>query len=315
MPTQEDDDEYLALDGYEFFYEMQGRKFNTMNPTYMLPADNEEIQRFTLFHRLVKWVFCGNSFPGLVQETLESGEHHVLDVGTGRGDWAVELCDMFPSVHVTGVDLVPIQYQEVPPKCLFEIWDANAHDLPYGDRHFDLVHARAVHTGILDYPRFLCQVGRILRPGGLILLIEPDLRQWANNKPELKFKQGAGPRGWFTFWETYRSCLFAIGIDVTVPQRLKKLLEETNMFEQIEELEGEIPVGFYPIKRALLTVGQLQWMAYDLLLPALKPMFLSVGLPEASVDQIVKDAQHDLYYTKFKLSSRLRIAHARRRPN
>ncbi|KAJ7040634.1 S-adenosyl-L-methionine-dependent methyltransferase [Mycena alexandri] len=312
MSTQEDD-EYLALDGYKLFYEMQGRKFNALNQTYMLPADDEEIERFNLFHRLVKWIFGGNSVPGPVQETLQSGDHRasVLDVGTGRGDWAVELCDMFPSVHVTGVDLVPIQYQEVPLKCLFEIWDANAHYLPYGDRHFDFVHARAVHTGIVDYPRFLREIGRILRPGGTILLIEPDLRQW----PELKFKHGAGPRGWFTFWETYRSCLFASGIDVTVPQRLKRLLEETDVFEQIQELEGEIPVGFYPISEALLTVGQLQWMVYNLLLPALKPMFLALGLPETSVDQIIKDAQHDLYYSKFKLSSRLRIAYAIRRRN
>ncbi|KAJ7776460.1 hypothetical protein B0H16DRAFT_1449892 [Mycena metata] len=207
---------------------------------------------------------------------------------------------MFPSVQVTGVDLAPIQYMEVPPNCKFEIWDANTDDMPYDDGHFDLVHVRAVHTGILDYPQFLQQVGRILRPGGLVLLVEPDLRQWANNKSELGFKHGAGPRGWFTFWETYCSCLSAIGIDITVPQRLKKLLEETNMFEQIVELEGEIPVGFYPRQRAVLTVGQLQWMAHDLLLPALKPMFVLMDLQEVTVDQIIMNAQRDLYDMTFK---------------
>ncbi|KAJ7783141.1 S-adenosyl-L-methionine-dependent methyltransferase [Mycena metata] len=308
----EDDGDYDALDGYEFFYQMQGRTLNTFNPTYMLPVDEEEIRRFTLFHRLLKIVFCGSSLPETIQDDLRSGDN-LLDVGTGRGDWAVELCDTFPLVHVTGVDIVPIQYQQVPPKCSFEIWDANSHELPYNDCHFDLVHARAIHTGIRDYPRFLYEIGRILRPGGRVLLIEPDLRQWANNKPEEKFKRDAGPRGWLTFWETYRSCLSVIGVDVTVPQRLKELLEETNKFEQVEEYEGEIPVGFYPRKKALLTVGQLQWMAYDLLLPALKPMFLNVGISEGSVDQIVKDAQQDLYYTKFKLSSRLHIVYARRR--
>jgi len=67
----------------------------------------------------------------------------------------------------------------------------------------------------------------------------------------------------------------------------------------------------------VLTVGQLQWMAYDLLLPALKPMFLSLGMLETRADRIIKDAQFDLYYsnTDFKLSSHLHIIHATRREN
>jgi hypothetical protein len=35
-------------------------------------------------------------------------------------------------------------------------------------------------------------------------------------------------------------------VDVTVPQRFKQLLEDTEMFESIEVHEGVIPVGFYP---------------------------------------------------------------------
>jgi hypothetical protein len=47
-------------------------------------------------------------------------------------------------------------------------------------------------------------------------------------------------------WETYRSCLVSLEVDVTVPQRFKQLLEDTEMFESIEVHEGVIPVGFYP---------------------------------------------------------------------
>jgi len=149
-------------------------------------------------------------------------------------------------VFVTGVDLIPIQFKEVPARCRFEIWDINTYDMPYEDAYFDLIHARDVHTGIRDYPRFLAQIGRILRPGGLVILIEPDLTQYADGKPELEWTFGSGPRGWFTLWETYRSCLSLLGVDVTVPQRLKQLLEETGLFENIEDFRGVIPVGFYP---------------------------------------------------------------------
>jgi hypothetical protein len=60
-------------------------------------------------------------------------------------------------------------------------------------------------------------------------------------------------------------------------------------------------------------MGQLQWMEYDLLLPSLKPMFLHLGLLESEVDQIIEDAQRDLYHGHFELSSRIRIAHATKR--
>jgi ubiquinone/menaquinone biosynthesis C-methylase UbiE len=65
--------------------------------------------------------------------------------------------------------------------------------MPYKDGNFDLIHARFVHTGILDYPRFLGQIGRLLRPGGLVILIEPDLRQFVRSplffKCPLSFKE------------------------------------------------------------------------------------------------------------------------------
>jgi hypothetical protein len=63
----------------------------------------------------------------------------------------------------------------------------------------------------------------------------------------------------------------------------------------------------------LLTVGQLQWMDYDLFLPALKPIFLTLGIPPSQVDRIIKDAQHDLYYPSTCQSNRLHIVYASKR--
>lgn len=60
----------------------------------------------------------------------------------------------------------------------------------------------------------------------------------------------------------------------------------------------------------LLTVGQLQWMDYELFLPALKPFFLSVGIPPSQVDRIIRLAQNDLYYPSTCQSSRLHIVYA-----
>ncbi|KAJ7097875.1 S-adenosyl-L-methionine-dependent methyltransferase [Mycena belliarum] len=314
--VDDDDDCYQAIEAAQFFYKLHGRRFGSLNTAYMLPVDTDEFKRSSLFHRLIQFMFNGRVYIGPVKETLQFGAYRkVLDLGTGRGFWAVDMCDLFSWVYVTGVDAAPIQFNEVPPRCRFEVWDINTPDMPYAADTFDLIHARCVHTGILNYPRFLSEIGRLVRPGGLVILIEPDLRQLADDQPEIEYTFGSGPRGWFTLWETYRSCLVSLGIDVTVPQRLGALLEQTGLFEEINEYTGTIPVGFYPEDPRILTVGQLQWMAYDLLLPGLKPMFLHLGLREARVDRIIKDAQQDLYHTEYRLTSHLHVVYALRRPH
>src|SRR6266498_1047730 len=73
----------------------------------------------------------------------------------------------------------------------------------------------ALLTNVLQitrYPRFLREIARLLRPGGLALLIEPTLDPCASSDPPMA--------GWHDFWETYRACLRQRGIDTTIPERL-----------------------------------------------------------------------------------------------
>lgn len=44
-----------------------------------------------------------------------------------------------------------------------------------------------------------------------------------------------------------------------------------------------------------LTIGELAWMQYDLLILALKPLLLSGKIPGWQVDALIEDAQRDLY--------------------
>jgi hypothetical protein len=61
----------------------------------------------------------------------------------------------------------------------------------------------------------------------------------------------------------------------------------------------------------LLTIGQLAWMNYDSLLMALRPLLLEHStMPMERVDQIVADAQADLYYPEVRPNVCLHIVHA-----
>jgi trans-aconitate methyltransferase len=47
----------------------------------------------------------------------------VLEIGTGKGDWAIAIGDKYPSCLVDGVDTSLIQPDLVPPNVKFEIFD------------------------------------------------------------------------------------------------------------------------------------------------------------------------------------------------
>ncbi|KAJ7581460.1 S-adenosyl-L-methionine-dependent methyltransferase [Mycena floridula] len=261
---------------------------------------------------MVQFLFKGKNYVGPVKEVMQIAKPcRVLDLGTGSGSWAIDIADEFPRAEVIGIDLAPIQPREVPPNCTFELYDLDSEaSIPYPDGHFDLIHARSMHTGIRSYPHLLREISRLLVPGGLVILIEPDLRPLADGKLPSHFPEGIGAPGWFALWETYRACLMRQGIDVNVPQRLTQMVLATREFEKVIELDGNIPVGFWPTDQVQLTVGQLQWLDYDLFLPALRPLFLSSGLSEGIVTGLIADAQRDLYHPDVKLSVRLHIVHA-----
>jgi hypothetical protein len=88
-------------------------------------------------------------------------------------------------------------------------------------------------------------MARLLRPGGLILLIEPDFVPRIDGTAA-DGSGDSGLHGWLTLWETYRACLRGQGIDTTVPRRLVDLLTATQAFENIVTQDCDVPVGFWP---------------------------------------------------------------------
>lgn len=96
----------------------------------------------------------------------------------------------------------------------------------------------------------------MLRPGGLVILIEPDSEPVADGKSATELTrsgQPSGMRGWFTLWEAYRKCLRDLGVDVNVPPELANLVAMTGVFDKIVSQEGNVPIGFWPKGKWLTT--------------------------------------------------------------
>ena len=99
----------------------------------------------------------------LYNAPITSSPQNILDLGTGTGIWALDIAEYvkssilylcipvrltlddrkFPSAHVIGNDISPIQPNWVAPNIEFIMEDFESEWL-YKPNHFDFVHARCL---------------------------------------------------------------------------------------------------------------------------------------------------------------------------
>ena len=102
-----------------------------------------------------------------------------LEIGGGRGSialWLAERVGQDGHVTVTDLDLSLLEAIDAPNV------DVLRHDIlseGFEEASFDLVHARAVLMHLPDDLEFLVRIASWLRPGGWLLLEEPDFGMWA----------------------------------------------------------------------------------------------------------------------------------------
>lgn len=96
---------------------------------------------------------------------------HVLDVGTGVGEWAVNMAEKYRKCEVFGTDIAPVQPSQVPSNVEFVLEDAEDEWL-HAANHFDLVHLRNMEGAFSDWDLIYQQALLCLKPGGWIEVID-----------------------------------------------------------------------------------------------------------------------------------------------
>jgi len=144
---------------------------------------------------------------------------HCLEVGAGAGSVARMLCERVgPEGHVVAVDLEPALLADVSaPNLEVRRLDVVVDELP--EAAFDLVHTRAVLVHIPQRDELIPRLVRTLRPGGVLLLEEPDLSE-ALSADEDVFRPALAAM--------YRP-LFEAGLDVFWPATMAGRLEAAGL--------------------------------------------------------------------------------------
>lgn len=106
----------------------------------------------------------------------------VLDVGCGAGHWGRVLSRVLPSeARVIGIDRedewvrrASLRADELGMSGRFTYLHAEAEDLPFADATFEFVTCQTLLMHVRDVRSVLDEMLRVLKPGGLIAVAEPD---------------------------------------------------------------------------------------------------------------------------------------------
>jgi ubiquinone/menaquinone biosynthesis C-methylase UbiE len=106
----------------------------------------------------------------------------MLDVGCGMGHWGQLLIPhLSPTVHMSGIDPEPLwvekaseraQQKGLASRTTYEIGTAEV--IPFPDHFFDMVTCQTVLVHVKDASVALNEMLRVLKPGGLIAVAEPN---------------------------------------------------------------------------------------------------------------------------------------------
>ncbi len=105
-----------------------------------------------------------------LREAFADAEH-VLDLGCGVGFYTVEVASV--ARRVTAVDLRPIYEQRFQrPNIKFQAADGCA--LPFSSHSFPRVFSQDVIEHIETDDKFLAEIWRVLKPGGMAIVVTPN---------------------------------------------------------------------------------------------------------------------------------------------
>ena len=143
-----------------------------------LPAAGRDVF-LPLYDPLTKLLGADRARRKLFDQASVQPDHRILDIGCGTGTFAVAIKRWLPTVNVVGLDPDPKALARSHRKAMaagvsirFDQGFANA--LPYGDASFDRVFSSLMFHHLPQNAKLatLCEVRRVLKPGGSLHLLD-----------------------------------------------------------------------------------------------------------------------------------------------
>jgi len=294
-----------------------GRSLNNYSEVYGLPADEEEWVRLEKQYLLMSKIM-GKYAPPLDEIMRDVGHgterKRCLDLGCGNGSWIMDLARDYPNCEAVAVDLVPMQSQSMPLNLRSEVDDINLGlEHFYGD--FNVVHAWLVGSGIKDYERLVDQISRVLRPGGLIDVMEWDFCIYDANMNKVALSvESLGPPWMARFINLVQSAVRSRGGDVDGIGQMETLIQNHPSFEEVQYREFWLPsMPGSPMDPSLVPSAKGILENNLEFLKSAKPLLLNSGLSPEQLELLQNNARQELIDGTALLQAKLKRVYALKR--
>ncbi|TIB38353.1 hypothetical protein E3P86_01682 [Wallemia ichthyophaga] len=285
---------------------------------YVIPQGESENLRLNREHELFKFIIGGlwwGPLSEVVSRTTRAGKKGVIgDWGAGTGIWAMELAQQFPGADTHGNDIqciTPIKGRQVPRNCFYRCVDITKDlTLAYQPESFDAIQIRCLYAAIQDYPALLKDTLPLLRPGGMLLLMEP---KWTTVSRSMT----AGPccRTLATWIE---QLFVEKGLDPGLDgDRLETYVRASGEFDEVKSKVFHARIGAWPAYSGVdLPNRHVAHLFADDLLNLFRsfiPIFLKRGYYEPDINNIIARAAKETTLTKYRIVEELHYTYAIKR--
>jgi SAM-dependent methyltransferase len=186
----------------------QGRE--ALRPYILDNAATSEYQRLDLMSKILDpWT------TGYLRALGVGAGWHCLEVGSGNGSVAEWLCAAVGSAgSVTAVDINPVLLGLIPAQNL-TVRQLDMRTEQLEDNSYDLVSCRAFLHQIVEHaPAVLQKMAAAVKPGGWLLVQEPDFHLASTTQPE----------AWATTWQALINWGRDNGVDWLIGRELPGML-------------------------------------------------------------------------------------------
>ena len=137
----------------------------------------------------------------LARSEKSKSQLRVLDIGCGKAQFLFDVTTALRQNHqvnfkrIAVVDLIRAEGSrlgEISPTPEFFQQSVDGEKLPFEDASFDFVSCNHVLEHIFETEKFVCEIRRVLQPGGLAVISVPNCAAWMNR---IAFLFGGQPLG------------------------------------------------------------------------------------------------------------------------
>ena len=173
---------HLLCGGMDFWWRhLAARKIaaikprRVLEPAFMVAAADEGPRADSAEQLSLHKVLAGPSTETTkpIAAAVDDG-YRFLDVATGSGNLAVAILKKIPTAHVTGVDFCREMLEQAKKKKCdhLELIEADGLALPFADEAFDAVTIAFGLRNMESFEKGLHEMRRVLRHGGLLLILD-----------------------------------------------------------------------------------------------------------------------------------------------